>query len=343
MRVTRRSVLSVGAAALIFRPTFGRAEEISDGAGRTVFISAPVKQVLPAGPPASILLYTAAPKLLIGWPRALRAEERAFLLPDIASRPEVGRLTGRGNTANLELIVKLKPDLIVDVGNVTDTYISVADRVQSQTGIPYALLDGRLDRSADAYRLYGKLIRQEARLSGLADQVEAMLRVVKTRVSTVPEGSKPRVYYARGEKGLETGLGGSINVESIEFMGARNVAGGQHGGLATISMEQILAWDPEVIITIDPDFARNVPTDPSWRSIAAVRAGRVHLSPRLPFGWIDFPPSVNRLIGLWWLGKVLYPAFFPEDLRPITREFYERFYHVTITDDQLKQVLEGPA
>lgn len=57
-----------------------------------------------------------------------------FVLPDIAARPEVGRLTGRGNTANLKLIVQLKPDLIVDVGSMTDTYISLADRVQSQTG-----------------------------------------------------------------------------------------------------------------------------------------------------------------------------------------------------------------
>ena len=53
-----------------------------------------------------------------------------------------------------------------------------------------------------------------------------------------------------------------------------------------------------------------------------MRNGRVHLSPKLPFGWVDFPPSVNRLIGLWWLAKILYPALFPEDMRSIAREFY---------------------
>jgi iron complex transport system substrate-binding protein len=168
-----------------------------------------------------------------------------------------------------------------------------------------------------------------------------MLHAIKARVGVIPEGSRPRVYYARGQKGLETGLGGSINVESIEFMGAVNVAGGQRGGLASISMEQVLAWDPEMIVTIDPGFARNALTDPAWRSLAAVRAGRVHLSPRLPFGWIDFPTSVNRLIGLWWLGRVLYPSLFPEDIRPIVRDFYQQFYHVVITDDQMKQVMEN--
>jgi iron complex transport system substrate-binding protein len=67
----------------------------------------------------------------------------------------------------------------------------------------------------------------------------------------------------------------------------------------------------------------------------------VHLSPKLPFGWVDFPPAVNRLIGLWWLGKILYPDLFPEDLRALTRDFYTRFYHVTPTDTQIAQVLAG--
>jgi iron complex transport system substrate-binding protein len=159
----------------------------------------------------------------------------------------------------------------------------------------------------------------------------------------VPDAQRPRVYYARGPRGLETGLGGSINVETIEFLGARNVAGERQGGLATVSIEQVLAWNPDIIITIDPAFAANVRTDRVWTPIKAVQAGQVHLSPNLPFGWVDFPPSVNRLIGLWWLGKILYPDLFSEDLRPITRDFCEQFYHMTPTDGQIDTVLAGGA
>lgn len=60
----------------------------------------------------------------------------------------------------------------------------------------------------------------------------------------------------------------------------------------------MLWWNPEVIVTIDKTFAKNVRNDPTWAAVEAVRKGRVHLSPKLPFGWVDFPPSVNRLIGL---------------------------------------------
>jgi len=105
-----------------------------------------------------------------------------------------------------------------------------------------------------------------------------------------------------------------------------------------VSIEQVLVWNPEVIVTIDQEFAASVRNDPSWASVKAVRDNRIHLSPNA-VRWVDFPPSVNRLIGLWWLAKILYPERFPEDLRTLTQEFYSRFYHVTPSAAQIDHVL----
>jgi iron complex transport system substrate-binding protein len=336
---TRRALI-IGLAATLLAPRRVRAASVTDGAGRAVVVPSRVERVFPAGPPAAIFLYTLAPELLIGWPRSNRPEEREFLLPDVGGRPEVGRITGRGNTANLEVVLALKPDLILDVGSVNPTYVSLADRVQQQTGIPYALLDGRFEGIPLSYRTLGALIGQGEQGEGLARNAEDTLKTITQRVGAIAPSQRPRVYYARGPRGLETGLGGSINVETIELV-ARNVAGGTRGGLANVSIEQVLLWNPDIIVTIDQDFAANVLSDPAWAPVAAVRARRVHLSPKLPFGWVDFPPSVNRLIGLWWLGKILYPDLFPEDLRALTREFYTRFYHVTPSDAQIDRVLAG--
>jgi iron complex transport system substrate-binding protein len=339
MSLDRRTLIA-GLSAAVLAPRAVRAATVTDGAGRAVPVPERVERVFPAGPPAAIFLYTLAPELLIGWPRANRPEEREFLLPDVGGRPEVGRITGRGNTANLEVVLALKPDLILDVGSVTPTYVSLADRVQQQTGIPYALLDGRFDGIPLAYRTLGALIGRREQGEALANSAEGTIKTITQRVDTIALERRPRVYYARGPRGLETGLGGSINVETIELV-ARNVAGGTRGGLANVSIEQVLLWNPDIIVTIDQDFAATVLSDPAWAPVAAVRARRVHLSPKLPFGWVDFPPSVNRLIGLWWLGKILYPDLFPEDLRALTREFYTRFYHVTPDDAQIDRVLAG--
>jgi iron complex transport system substrate-binding protein len=339
MSVDRRTLL-VGLSAAILAPRRARSATVTDGAGRAVPVPARVERVFPAGPPAAIFLYTLAPELLIGWPRANRPEEREFLLPDVGGRPEVGRITGRGNTANLEVVLALKPDLILDVGSVNPTYISLADRVQQQTGIPYALLDGRFDGIPLGYRTLGALVGRREQGEAFARSAEDTMNTIVQRVRSIIPERRPRVYYARGPRGLETGLGGSINVETIELV-AQNVAGGTRGGLANVSIEQVLLWNPDVIITIDQDFAANVSNDPAWAPVAAVRARGVHLSPKLPFGWVDFPPTVNRLIGLWWLAKILYPDLFPEDLRALTRDFYSRFYHLTPNDAQIERVLAG--
>jgi iron complex transport system substrate-binding protein len=159
MRISRRSFLS-GASAALIAPS-ARAATVTDATGRALPMPEKIARVFPAGPPAAILLYTLAPDLLLGWPRANRPEECAYMLPDVCTRPEVGRLTGRGNTANLESVIALKPDLILDVGATSTTFVSLAERVQQQTGIPYALLDGRFDAVAVTYRKLGELTGQQ--------------------------------------------------------------------------------------------------------------------------------------------------------------------------------------
>ena len=339
-RPDRRAILA-GLAVSIAAPRIARAATVRDGAGREVPIPATVTRVFPAGPPAAIQLYTLAPDLLLGWPRANRPEEREFLLPGIGDKPEIGRITGRGNSANLEAVLQLQPDLIVDAGSTGRTYVELAERVQGQTGIPYALLDGRFSAIPESYRILGRLTGRNKRAETLAAWCETAMATIQGRIAGIAADKRPSVYYARGPRGLETGLGGSINVETLSFLGARNVADQPGNGLAQVSLEQVLAWNPEVIVTIDLAFSDSVRSDPLWADVRAVKAGRVHLSPKLPFGWVDFPPSVNRMIGLWWLAKLLYPQAFPEDIRPIAREFHTLFYQVTPSETQLDRILAG--
>jgi len=339
-RPDRRALLT-GLAALAAWPRAAQAASVRDGAGRDVAVPATVTRVFPAGPPAAIQLYTLAPDLLLGWPRANRPEEREFLLPGIGDRPEIGRITGRGNSANLEAVLQLKPDLIVDAGSTGRTYVELAERVQGQTGIPYALLDGRFSAIPESYRILGRLTGRSERAETLATWCETAMTTIRGRIAGIAPEKRPSVYYARGPRGLETGLGGSINVETLAFLGARNVADQPGSGLAQVSLEQVLAWDPEVIVTIDLAFSESVRRDPAWAGVRAVKAGRVHLSPKLPFGWVDFPPSVNRMVGLWWLAKLLYPQAFPEDIRGIARDFHTLFYQVTPSEPQLDRILAG--
>ena len=313
---------------------------VVDATGREIRPPAKVERVYAAGPPAGLLVFAIAPDKLTGWTREMRPNEAQFFDDKYARLPELGRLTGRGNTANVEVILKARTDLIVDVGSTGATLASLAAQVQEQTKIPYALFDGRMEATPAALRSIGKLMGDAPTAENLAAWYESQLKDVKQRVARA--SYHPRVYYGRGSAGLQTGGRGSINVEILDFLGARNAAAEARAGLVTVSFEQVILWDPEVIITTDPNYWASVWTDPRWRAVKAVAAKRVYLSPHLPFGWFDFPPGANRLLGLWWAGKLLYPSEFDVDLRAKVSEFHRLFYHREPTSAQLAALLGEP-
>src|ERR1700735_5877953 len=166
MKIDRRRLLT-GLSATLVAPRLARAATVTDATGRAITIPDKVERIFAAGPPAAIALYTFAPELLLGWTRSPEPAQCDFLGPGACDKPEVGRLTGRGNTTNLEVLLKLKPDLILDVGTINDTYISLAKRVQDETGIPYVLFDGRFDAAAQLYRQLGQLTQRQTQAGGL--------------------------------------------------------------------------------------------------------------------------------------------------------------------------------
>lgn len=336
--------LALVATLALGLPAQAETRTVVDSAGRSVVVPAAPQRVLAAGPPASVLLYALAPEKMVGWVREPSAAEKAFIAAPYRDLPVTGRLTGKGNTANIEMVLAAKPDLILDVGSVDPTYASLADRVQEQTGIPYVLVDGRFDRTPETLREVGALLGVPDVAEKEAAFAEAALARLAARVAAIPEAERPRVYYGRGPDGLETGLAGSINMEVLDAVGATNVAeAAGAGGLANVSAEQVLAWNPDVILTQNPDFHASLAADPVWAQVAAVREGRVYQVPTLPFGWFDTPPGINRVIGVDWLTSVLYPGEGGPDLRAATRDFYRLFYHVDPTDAELDTLLAGAA
>lgn len=332
------------ALAMISMGLEANTRSVVDSAGRSVEVPAQIERVYAAGPPASIITYMLAPHTLTGWPRAHHAYERPYIAAEYRDLPVTGRLTGRGSTANLELVIGLKPDLILDFGSIRDTYVSLAERTQEQTGIPYLLIDGRFENTPDALRLLGDILGVSERGEALAGYTETLFQELDTVLANISEEDRPRVYLARGPEGLETGVAGSINTEIIERAGGRNVADygpdmARQRNLVSMSIEEVLDLDPDIILTWDRQFYDQVYGNPLWAPVRAVKEKRVYFAPSAPFGWIDRPPSINRLMGLKWLTGLFYPDQFQFDLETEVREFYRLFYQVEISDSDLAQLI----
>ena len=211
----RRTVVAGAVAALALPPPARAAREVTDSAGRKVGLPDRITRVFAAGGPASVAVYVLRPDTLVGWPREVREEEKPFVVPSVRDLPGVGMITGRGDTANVELLLLTRPDVIVDFGSTRSTFVSLAESVQSRTGIPYVLIDGRFEATAQSLRLLGAMLGVPERGEELAAFTEGVFSRVDKAVTAVPEAQRPKVYLARGPNGLETGLKGSINTEVI--------------------------------------------------------------------------------------------------------------------------------
>ncbi len=323
---------------------------MTDMAGRTVIVPKKITRVLGMSPVGTVLVYTLSPELLAGWNYYPDPGELAFYAEPYNHLPVLGGWYGKGNTGNLETIIKAHPDLIISMGDAMG--YAMAERVQQQTHIPVFILSGELKKLPETYLVAGDLLGNPTRAAQLAAECRQTIEEIETKISAIPAAKRRRVYYAEGPTGLETEPAGSIHSEAIDFAGGLNVAdvpGQQRYGHTPVSMEQVLSWNPEVVIsgydhTSSPgEFYREVWSNPAWRKVAAVRNREVFETPQYPFNWIDRPPSANRIIGIKWLANLFYPDLFHYDMRAETRHFYATFYHVQLSETQLNEILATAA
>ncbi|MEQ8176092.1 MAG: ABC transporter substrate-binding protein [Syntrophomonadaceae bacterium] len=323
---------------------------VTDMAGRKVAIPVKINTVYCAVPTAEAMVYTLAPEKMAAWVNAPADNVKKYLSDRAKSLPVMGGWMGEKCTANLEEITKLAPDLIVfmTTSGVNNNPEQIADSITAQTKRPVVIMDSSLTETAKMYRLMGDILGVQERGEKLASYCEKKMSTINEMVSKVPESKRVRVYYAEGTGGLATDPSGSDHTQVLDFVKGVNVANIQARGgtgMATVSMEQVLSWNPEIVLVSsstggDKNY-QIILTEPSWSQITAVKNGKVYLTPLLPFGWFDRPPNVTRIIGVQWLASVLYPEYVKIDLNQEVKEFFALYYNQNLTDEQVKELLKN--
>jgi iron complex transport system substrate-binding protein len=335
--------LAAAWAALLFLlvvPGPGRAAGFVDWAERYVVVPDRVNRVMPANLAADVLVYVLAPEKLTGWSEPLSGGQRAYLPSKFARLPIVGPLIRPVPAEAVQLVARTHPDLIIEAGPVTPEAVARADWVQQQTGVPYIVVDNSIQATPAALRIISNLLGVSEHGEDLANYTDYAVDALRGRLLIAPADERPIVYYGRGLDGLETGFTGSQAMADVDQAGVINVAGRLGSGeLTRVTRDQIVNWDPAIIIAQDRSFYNALLRSPTWRGLIAVANKRVYLAPADPFGWIDQPPGVNRIIGLYWLAALFYPDQYQEDLRINVRDFYQKFYNIKLNDRQLEALV----
>jgi iron complex transport system substrate-binding protein len=336
-------LLCLLAQAAPARALEGATREITDMAGRKVTIPATISKVYGASPPANHLLYAVAPDLMAGLSLPISDSDKPFVRPGVARLPVLGGIFGRGRHFNPEEVLKAKPDFVLawveKHGNVANTEESF-----SRIGLPVVVV--RLDTLSDypaTLTFLGDVLGRSERAKALADYIAAAIARVGAATSDISPEKRINVFYAETADGLTTECDQSFHVEPIRVAGGENVHHCRQStrmGMEKISLEQIIAYQPELILVQDRRFAASVASNPTWRNVEAVKTGRITAIPRVPFNWLDRPPSFMRALGIQWLANLFYPDRFPLDLKAETKAFYKLFVGVDLTDSDVETILK---
>jgi len=329
--------------------------EVTDMAGRVRDVPVQIDRVFTAEPIAAIYLYTLVPDKLIGWNYELNETERSVIMEKYHTLP----VFGMGDAVNYEAVIAAYPDIALRVSAINEGTIGQADELEARIGVPVIMLSNRLEDAPEVYRFLGRLFGGSysgsfggtGQADKLAGYAEKTLNDIAEAGRTIPGEERVRVYYGNGGDSLQTAPAGSTHGRILDLINVINVADLElgDGSRVRISPEQLLAWDPDVII-VNGEPRENMSgaaaaemmlNDPVFASLSAVKSGLVFGVPDAPFSWIDRPQGPNRIVGMRWLAKLLYPDFFDYDVNDEVREFYSLFYHTELTDERLRQIYTG--
>ena len=326
----------------------GETREITDMAGRKVTVPAAedIESVFSTGPVAAIFMYMVAPDKLLGWNYELNDVEKSIILEKYHDLPNFGM----GDAISYEAVIAANPTIALNCGKINDAMVSDCDALSKSLGIPVIAVDNELNNSAEAFRFMGELLGVEDHAEELAEYSEKIFTDIAS-LADIPEDEKVSVYFGNGEDSLETAPRGSQHAQILDAVNVTNVADLElgDGSRVQISAEQLLAWDPDVIVVNgEPkadksgnSAAEDILSNPDYASLKAVQDNKVYGTPNAPFSWVDRPAGPNRLIGMRWLSAVVYPEYIKCDVNEEIREFFNLFYHVDLSDEQLENVLKG--
>ncbi len=339
----RRGLLLTVAGALA--GTTARGRDITDMAGRKVTIPDRISKVYAAQPYTNVLMYVVAPDLMVGLLSPPRDESKRFVRPEAAALPVLGKQPGGVGhpRVNLEEVLALKPDFALAKGGPSSDLGRTVEQF-AKINLPVVFVD--IDRISDypaGILFLGTLVGREERARQLSAYATQALTAVEKAVAAVPPEKRVRVYYAESADGLATESDQSFHADAIRLAGGSIVHHGEiktHIGMEKVSLEQVLLYDPDVIVSQEPEFARTVYQDARWKSVKAVVNRRVYTVPRTPHNWIDRPPSVMRIMGVQWLANRFYPDLYAVDIRKEIREFHRLFMGIEVSDADLEAWLK---
>lgn len=315
----------------------------TDSCEREVKIPEKIEKIAPTGTTSQMILFPLCSDLFCGISSTPSESEKKFFTEEFCSLPVFGQFYGSKANLNMEALLSESPDLIIDTGDQKSTHKEDMNMIQEQTGIPTVFVKATLSDYKEAYRTLGKILNKTEKAEKIASYIEEKLKFAENLKSKIKDDEKVKVMLSVGADGLSVNAKGSVQAEILELLGVENAVitdkiSNKNGG-TVLDMEQVYNINPDVIIFDDAGAYDMVKNDDRWKKLSSIQNGRYYEVPSIPYSFLSNPPSVNRIIGIMWLSKLLYPQYCDFEIEEEMREYYSLFWGYELTDSEAKEML----
>lgn len=337
----RKGLLRIGmfVAFLVGLSLFAGADTIVviDQTGNPVTVVQPVERIVSVDGIGTYYVYAlgAGDRLVAGWYLGVKGLANA---PEALLRlePRLAEILRFGDP-NVEEMVSLNAQLIIVNGSRHGAFATQMNGL----GVPVIqLLVETPDGIKDALRIIAQAVGGDAipRAEALIADYDRVFKAVEDSLADLSAADRPKVLFVGTEK-LRVASGDMYQTDLIEAAGGVSVSSGLSGYWNEVNLEQILIWDPDVIVIAPygPVTPEDVLSDPDWQAISAVRAGRVYKMPRV-ISAMDTPVP-ESLLGVVWMTDLLYSDLVPLDLAREAERFYSTYYDYELTDEEIATLL----
>jgi len=305
-----------------------RSRSLQDDAGRTVALASVIdKIVVPNNWILSMVLAIQDKEKVLGVSTAVTADSGLNALYPLWLRQVT--VVGEVSRLNQESILELGTQVVLTQAGPNIAQMEAID-------VPVIALD-RMKSAEENVLLLGRILGREKQAQELADYYSAKVELAKSRTADIAEAARKKVYFVAGPGVTKTygkDLGHGIYYRWAGGVLITEQLTGSNINSIDVSPEQILDWNPDVIVIsygmgLKPE---DILADPRWSSLAAVKNHQVFTEPPPHFASLKKP--ISSCLGTLWLAKKLYPERFADiDIAKEAESFVKRFYGLDMKAD----------
>lgn len=235
---------------------------------------------------------------------------------------------------DMEAVLKLDPDLCLVMSK------DLIEPLESN-GMNVIYFDWKkTDDIKTAVTLMGEVLNKQDRAEEYLKYFDDMVAEAGTKTSKIADDSKKTVLYGNIDKLTQPHVIAEWWITTAGGTSVTENSWDADGNKCSYTQEDILQWNPDVMLTTDKSVKEAVKSDSLYSDVNAVVNDQIYVVPTVAHVWGN--RTVEQPLTIFWTMYKLYPETeTKDDLKEKISYFYSNFFNYDMTEDELAAIIES--